>query len=236
MNSNAILIIARELSLHRAHGGEPFASLPWEELDVLSNAILSDLLACAGGVPRTDVFLYRAPKSKIDESRLKFSDTIKLRDGHGATLVGVVHGAVQDLFGEGYQRVIAVLDNQPLLTPRMFRKLFEQLNYEHECVIVGPTIEGRCYLLGMKADYSAVFDSPNVDALTKPYELLNRLCALPCELFLAHQRYTLENGYSLEQLKRELKLPGVRDGNFPQRTYDVFQGFDKKYKVKHTAR
>jgi hypothetical protein len=129
-----------------------------------------------------------------------------------------------------------VLDNQPTYTARLFERLFHQLNYEHECAVVGPTIEGRCYLVGMKSDYNEIFESHAVDPTVKPYELVRRLCALPCELFLAHERYLLDTGHNLERLRRELEIPGLRDAGFPFRTNEVFNKFAKKYKLKYSLR
>ena len=236
MNPNALIIFAKDLQLHRRHGDEPFASLPWEDLDLLSSAMLTDLLENALRVRKTDVMLYRNPRRRVDEALLRFHNEIGFRDSHVATPAGMVHGAIQEAFGEGYQRVITVLDNQPTFSPRMFQRLFDQLGYEHECVVVGPTAGGRCYLVGMKSDYSELFAAQIADPTVKPYELMRRLCALPCELFLAHERYMLETGYNLDRLKRELEIPGIRDAGFPHRTHEVFRMLEKKYKMKYSLR
>jgi len=236
MNQNAILIFARDLHLERSHGDEPFASLPWDALDLLASAILSDLIENALRVPKTDVLLFRNPNRRVDDALLRFHSEVGFRDSHAPLFGNMVQGAVQEAFDEGYQRVIAVLDNQPTYAPRMFQRLFSQLGYEHECLVVGPTVEGRCYLIGMKSDYHDLFDSQQFDPTVRPYELLKRVCALPCELFLAHERYLLETGYNLERLKNELGVPGEKSNGYPYRTGEVFRQFEKKYRLKYSLR
>jgi hypothetical protein len=236
MNQNAILIFARDLQLERSHGEEPFASLPWDALDLLASAILTDLLENALRVTKADVLLFRNPERRVDEALLRFHSEVGFRDSHAPVFGTMVQVAVQEAFDEGYQRVIAVLDNQPTYTARMFQRLFSQLGYEHECLVVGPTVEGRCYLVGMKSDYHDLFDSQEFDPIARPYELLKRACALPCELFLGHERYLLETGYNLEKLKLELGIPGVRDTGYPYLTSEVFRQFEKKYRMKYSLR
>lgn len=236
MQPHAILVFAKEPYIHRSHGHEPYAALPWDDLDAVFSAFLTDLVANASKVSKTDVLFYKNPRMPVDEFIYQLGERVMLCETSGESLSAQMCHAVQESFGKGYQRLLIVLDNQPTLSPRMFERLFDQLNYEHECIVVGPTAEGKCYIIGMKADHSEIFDPSVSDPLAKPHELLRRLCKLPGEIFLAQVRYLLDSGYNLLRLYDELEARETRDSNFPLRTYEVFKRFDKKYRKKYSTR
>lgn len=236
MTSNAILVFEKQPFIHRSHGHEPFAALPWDDLDALFTAFVSDLLGNASKVAKTDVLFYKNPAMAVDEFLYQLGDRVTLCESNGASFSARVSHGVQDAFTRGYQRILVVLDNQPTLSPRIFGRLLDQLNYEHECLVVGPTTEGTYYLIGMKADQSEIFNVSGTDPLASPHELLRRLCRVPGELFLAPTRYLLDTGYNLERLYLELEATEMRDTSFPLRTYEIFKKFDRKYRTKYAAR
>ncbi len=236
MSPNAILVFEKQPSIHRSHGAEPFAALPWDDLDALFTAFVADLLGNAAKVAKADVLFYRNPASAVDEYLYQLEDRITIRESNGPSFSSQVCHAAQDAFAGGYQRIVTVLDNQPTLSPRLFSRLFEQLKYEHECFVVGPTAEGKCYLIGMKADHSEIFSPTGADPLVSPHELLRRLCQIPGELFLSPLRYLLDTGYNLERLFQELEAMEARGTSFPLRTYEMFKKFDRKYRTRYAAR
>jgi hypothetical protein len=233
MHSNAIIIFARQPHIHRAHGHEPFAALPWEDLDLLFSALLSDLVMNASKVATADVLLFREPRFKLDPVIGDLGERVVLLEAVGSTQGEQTEDAIHKTFNRGYSRVLVVLDNQPTLRPADFERYLDQLHYEHECIVAGPSVDGQWFLLGMKADYGELFHQ---DALGKKSELLRRLCKLPAEMFLVSPRYLLNSGINLQRLYRELESMQVRDSNFPQRTFDVFQKFDKKYRTRYALR
>ena len=236
MNPNALIICSQELMLRRSRGDEPFASLPWDDIHELSLAMAGDLLTNVSHVARCDVHWYHGPSDNPEGLFRSSPENVVPRESAITERAELFRSAIQSAFADHYERVIVLLENQPTYAPPLFDKLFSQLNFEDECIVVGPTLEGKCYLIGMKTDYSRIFSGSSMEELLKPYELLRKLCDLPCELFLAHERASLDSGYMIEELKRELSVPGARDVYFPYRTYEVFRKFDKLYKPKYSFR
>jgi glycosyltransferase A (GT-A) superfamily protein (DUF2064 family) len=232
---NAILIFSRSPHISRTDNSEPYASLPWGAIDTLFSAFLVDVLTHACEVQDVDVLFYRNQSEPLDEflnplrERMIFGE---LAEGKFSEQVNV---AVEKAFGEGYNRLIVVLDNHPTISASMFERMFAQLNYEDDCVVLGPTIEGKTFLIGLKSHHEQLFDSSKVDPLERQYVLLERLCQLDTVLFLTEQRYMLDSGFSLARLREELAMSAGAEVA-AARTYEVFKGLDKKYRMKYVLR
>lgn len=233
-NENAILIFSRPPYIHRSHGDEPFASLPWDDLDALFSAFVGDLLETSANVPGADIFFFKTPGEPTDEFLFPLREKILFRDLQGESPADHIRHAVENVFAEHYQRAVVLLDNQPHLTAKYFKKMFDQLTYEEDCVVASPTIDGKCFLVGMKSDLSSLFDPTDADPLKKPMELMRRLCVIDGVLFLTPQGYLLDSGYNIARLKNALEAPGIPDEDYPRRTAEIFKKFTKKYKMKYT--
>ena len=115
-------------------------------------------------------------------------------------------------------------------------RVVQQLAYEDDCVVVAPSLEGTCFLLGMKANHSSIFDKSDQDPLAKPNLLMKRLCRLESMLFLTQPTYSLNSGFSLARLKDELDAADGSSPDFPRRTYEMFRTFEKKYRLKKVTK
>ena len=222
--------------MSRSDNNEPYASFPWSAIDTLFSAFLIDVLHHAVNVPGAEVFLYRDPSEPLDEFLYPMRDFVRFRELVGEKYSSQVRNAIDKTFAEGFQRVIVLLDNHPTLLSGYFTTVLEQLTHEDECIVVGPTVEGRCFLLGMKGNQSDLLENSVEDPLDKPQLLMERLCALDGVLFLTPQRYSINSGFNLARVREELNTLDINDGEFPARTFNVFKSFEKKYRLKHPAR
>ena len=234
-HQQAILIFSKPAQISRTDSSEPYASLPWGAIDTLFSAFVVDVLNHACEVPGTDVMYYRNAGEPLDEYVYRLRDKIVFADLPGGMFAEQVRYAVEKAFADGYGRVIAILDNHPTLSPKMFERLFAQLSYEDECVVVGPSREGKNFLIGLKTGYEDLFDSANADPLDRPYVLLERLCRLDALLFLTEPRYMIDSGYHLARLREEVVLEEGAPLVAP-RTQEVFRILDKKYRIRYSQR
>jgi glycosyltransferase A (GT-A) superfamily protein (DUF2064 family) len=233
---NAILIFTREAALSRTNAREPYASLPWEDVDALFGAFLGDLLEGASGVADADVFLYRIGSEPLDELLNPLRSVVEFRDQDAVPFTERVRLAIDEAFSRQYAGVVAILENRPTLSTHFLTRLLDQLGYDDECIVVGPTFEGKCYVLGMKSNQSALFDAAGGDPTSKPFLLLERICAVESALVLLRTEHSLDSGYNVAELRRELEGTDRTARDFPRRTFELLKRFDRKYKLKHLVR
>jgi glycosyltransferase A (GT-A) superfamily protein (DUF2064 family) len=233
---NAIVMVSKQILMSRSGANEPFAALTWDDLDKLSTAIAHDLLVAATRVPDCDVFFYRKQDEPLDEFLNPLRKKVNFCEVQGESFAGEIRAAVDHAFASQYRRVIAVLEYHPLISQKFFSKIFDRLTFDEDCVVMGPTIDGRCFLIGMKSNHSDVFISADADLAGKSDNLLRRLCEKDTVLFLTPPRTMLDSGYNLAHLRDTMELPSTEDQVVPKRTLEVLKKIEKKYKVKHHAR
>lgn len=227
---NALLVFAKEPSIKRGNLNEPFVALTWEDLNQLFTALLADNIESAFQLGNTDILFYRNLSTIPDELLRPFRKRVQSFHAYEARLAVQIQHAIEHAFAQQYQRVIVVLENHPILQPAFLSRIYEQLDYEDDCVVVGPAEEGKCVFLGMKNDHSALFESGGYDPLARPSALMQRLCGVNTMLFLARSSYVLDSDSNLSRLKRELDSGPKGVEGFPRRTYQVFKSLERKYR------
>jgi uncharacterized protein DUF2064 len=233
---NAILLFSKPPRISRTNLDEPYAKLPWEDLDALFTGLLGDLLEQACRLKDVDVLLFRKQSELSDDFLLPFQNRVKrLDEVHGSFGENVQH-AVDQAFAGQYHRIVVLIDNHPVMDAPFLARVVQQLSYEDDCVVVAPSLAGTCLLVGMKSNHASLFEKTDHDPLAKPYLLLKRLCRLDTMLFLTEPTYSLDSGFSLARLKSELDAADGSSPDFPRRTYEMFRTFDRKYPVKKAAR
>jgi hypothetical protein len=233
---SAILLFSKPPRINRSNRDEPYATLPWEDLDALFTALLGDIIEQACRLKEVDVLLYRKRSELSDDFLLPFGDRVKCLDEVHSSFTESVQYAVDQAFAGMYHRVLVLLDNHPVMAAPFLVRVVQQLAYEDDCVVVAPFLDGNCFLLGMKANHSLIFEKADQDPFAKPYELMKRLCRLDSMLFLMQPTYSLDSGFNLSRLKTELDAADGSSPDFPRRTYEMFRTFEKKYRFKKADR
>ena len=235
-HNKAILLFSKVPQINRSNRDEPFAALPWDDLDTLFTAMLGDVAEIACHVDFADVFLYRDGAELSDDILSHLRTRIEVCDLPPGSFSEQVQQAVENAFAQHYDRVVVVLDNHPLMTSTLLRNIFYQLEYEDDCIVLGPTVEGKCFLLGMKSNYSLLFSPEDGDPLINSNLLMSRLCATNVVLFPMPISYSLDSGFNLARLKQDVEMLVGAEAVFPHRTYELFKVLDKKYRTKKTLR
>ena len=233
-NTNAIVLFSKAASVQSGGKDDPFAGLPWTDFDSLFSAMFDDILEQATRVPNTDIIVYRDKTEFSEEALQHFSRAVKCHDVVGKDQGEQLKHAVENAVSLGYQRILVVLENNPLIDTLFLRRIFEQLQYEDECVILGPNIEGTYHLLAFKNTTPLVV-GPGEELQAVADGILKQVCAAEAVLFLSSQRYALTTGPNLNRLKNEIAVHTGRPDEFPHRTHAAFAEFDKRYKLKRTT-
>ena len=233
---NAIIIFARTPQIVRTNPNEPYATLPWEDLDSLFTAILGDLIEHTFQSGDVDVLLYRNPLEFSDEFLQPFRARVKCFDMQDGSIFSQVPGVLEQAFTLHYGRVVVLLENHPLVSPALLTRIFAQLGREDDGIVVGQSPDGQAYLLGVKSNRNAFLDSPEIDLLSKPERLLQAVCLENSMVFSVPSRFPLDSGTNLARLRVEIEEMQEGDAGFPHRTLAMFKSFDKKYKLRKPNR
>jgi hypothetical protein len=234
---NALLIFARTPKvLVRAAVDDPLAALPWEDIDMLFTAMVGDVVRNASQLNHTDILVYRNPAEYSDDYFLPFRSRLQLIDLADGPLTEQIQAAVDAAFRQGYHRVVALLDNNPMITTATLSGAFDHLRYEDDCLVVGPTPEGKYSLLGMKTNHSEILDSSESDPVSVPDRLLERCCSLESMIFPTPTAYFLDTTVNLGRLKRDIEALDRSYPDYPSKTSEVMRIFDRKYKVRRSGR
>jgi len=229
---NALLIFAQSPKIDRGKFDGTFATLPWEELDALFTATIGDFIKNACGMVNIDILLYRNSQELSDDFFLPFHQRIQLYELTTAPLADQIQIAIDNAFHQGYQNVVIVLDNNPLVSRASLRRVYTQLGYEDDCIVVGPTFEGKCYIVGMKMNHGKIFETTDGDPLSKSMVLMKHICSLDTMLFLLNPMNSIDTTDNLMLLMRDVEAFDKTNVEFPSKSHAVFKMLEKKYRLK----
>ena len=132
-----------------------FSAYTPEEAAALYEAMLRDTIALAAGVPQTDLAIAMTPPDSIlyfNEITPEGALLIPVEGGH---LGEVMEQVFSWLFKNGYRKVIVMNSDGPSLPPDYLTQGFQLLD-AHD-VVIGPSLDGGYYMLGMKALHRPLF-------------------------------------------------------------------------------
>lgn len=216
----------------RSGGGDPFAALPWEDLDSVFHGCAADVIHSAMSVPDTDVLVFREarfPSTKITAVSGDAAEQADLPDG---PIGDAVQQAVDSAFLEAYHRVVVVLDNNPLVGAGAVRAASDQLGVEDDCAVVVPGDAGGAVLVALKAGCRGLFSGANGSPGGTWAGILPRLCAEEMMLFPMRPSFLLDSTASIERLRTALAGLDPDGPGFPSRTEAAFRAIEKKYRWK----
>jgi len=229
-HSNAIILFSGTTQIDRSNIQDPFASLPWDDLDALYTALLGDTLRNVSQLSDVDILVYRNEREISDDYFASNRHRVRLLNLTEAPLAGQIRSAIENAFASNYQRVMIILDYNPLVHQATYERVFEQLRYEDDCIVVGPTREGKCFLIGMKLNHGKLFDASDGDPLKKSELLMQQICATQAIVFLLNPLNSLDNGINLIQLKKTIDAMDKGGSEFPNKTFGIFKMLEKKYR------
>ncbi len=139
-----------------------------EEVSFLHQAFIADSINNALTLPDVDIKLFYSPNAKTKKSVETIIEYLKTRltgekksilvdgrieiDALGPGRWGIkMDESFNRCFEQGYKKVLFIGSRTPTLTHDMIDRALNVL--DHKDVVIGPTVEGRYYMLGFKASY-----------------------------------------------------------------------------------
>lgn len=229
---DAIILFFRIPQVDRSGPNNPFASVAWDDFNALYSAMFGDLFKISCQFPDIDVLVYRDTNEISDDFFITYKHKIRLFPLGESPVNEQMQQALMDAFQNKYQKVVIFLDNNPLVSREMIRKVFNQLGYEDDCMVVGPTYDGKCYLLGLKSYHDSILKSEDGDPLCKPNTLMKNICNTSAVIFPLETAPSYDVSANLIELRRKIDVLNRGSIEYPSRTYEIFKMFDKKYKLR----
>ncbi len=230
-NKKALVIFSRVPELSRRTPEEPYAGLPWTDLDALYSAMFDDVLETAISLAGVDVFILRNEQEFSNEFLSRINAQVQVLELQSTSLNEQVRFAFETLFSKHYEHIVLLLDPNPLMTKQDLLSTFELLHYDDDCVVVGQNNDGKLYLLALKSNHAEIFESSGDAEIFSNQQLLEHVCDRELMVFPMPSKYTLDTGTNLQRLKLELEELAGGNG-FSHHTRTMFRAIDKKYKTR----
>jgi len=207
----------------------------------LARAFLLDTISTSLRVPRADLYLAHSPSdSGKDFENLLYLFAAVEKDNKIARKAGLItlipqsdgdlgsrlKMASEFFFSNGARRVVFLGSDCPLLQPVVLRASFELLKKNQ--VIVGPTFDGRYYLIGIAGHFPEMFEGIDWSASSVYRETVSRLSKNGLEWQELELSYDVDGPEELEQLYSDidnLRLAG--ENNIAYHTEKCLQNLVK---------
>jgi hypothetical protein len=229
---NAILLFARMPELDRSIPDEPYAALPWEELDALSVALFSDLIEQALAVPGADVIFCCRESDNTHNLTAAFPERLRSIVFPDGPLSATVSAMIEHAFDLQYQRAILILDATPLRSPEELQKMFARLNGEDDCIVMTASPDGFCSVLGLRSTHRSMFHPVSPNLFEKADGLLAFLCEQSAVLCPTPPEAVLNSGLMIARLRDTIVQTREDAPGYPKRTATIFRQLDKKYRMR----
>lgn len=231
-HKDALILFFRIPEIDRGGPDNPFASVAWDDFNALYSAMFGDLFRVSCQLTDVDILVYRNADEISDDFFLPYQHKIRLMPLNEAPVNDQMQQALMEAFQNKYQKVVLFLENNPLISHNLIKRVFSQLGFEDDCIVVGPTHEGKCYLLGMKSYHDSILRSQNGDPLAKANALMKNICGTSAAVFPLEPEYSYDVSANLIDLRRKMDVLNKGSIEYPSRTHDIFKLFDKKYKLR----
>jgi len=235
-NTNAIILFPTPFAIHESGNCAPLSGLTQDDLDALSMAMFDDVVEQTSQLDGTDTIVFHNGETFSDDFVANLKKRVKYFEVQGDSFGEQVWHALERTLSDRYARIIVIFENNPILDGSFYRHVFDQLTFEDDCVVLGPTFEGSWYLLGLKSDHGSVSQLSSGGALLEPLYLFEHLCRMDTFLFPTRPHFSLNSPVRLERIEDELKASVQNDENISRRTSAVLKTLQKKQNSRRWVR
>lgn len=148
-----------------------------EECAMLHECFLKDIFAALELLDDVDIYVSHTTEGDIDILKTIVPRGIEFLPQKGEKLGERMHNAISEVLQREYSRVILIGSDIPGLQPCDISEAFETL--EESDIVLGPTLDGGYYLVGMKSPSAQIFDDSlkwgNKTVLEGTLDIANKL-------------------------------------------------------------
>ena len=179
-------------------------ALTAEAAAAVYRCFLLDTLALAGGVRRWKTLLFYTPEEAGQVMRAMVKRPLELIPQGGGVLGERMHLAFQQLFSRGHRVAVIIGGDLPTLPLSRLQEAFSAL--ERKPVVLGPSLDGGYYLIGLQAPQPELFEGMAWGSSRVLEQTVDRLTRLGLEAECLEPWYDVDSVEDLRFLVSHLKL------------------------------
>jgi len=168
----------------------------------LSEALLRDTIGLVSGLRETEMAIAVSPPGAVGMMRRFVPRGARILAVEGADIGECLRGATDQLFAEGFTRIVALNADSPTLPAEYLDRAIEMLT--HSDVVLGPAEDGGYYLIGLRQRQPGLFQNISWSTAHVAAETLALAAALGLTVARLPQWYDVDTPAELERLRAEL--------------------------------
>jgi rSAM/selenodomain-associated transferase 1 len=175
----------------------------------LYEALLRDTMELVSGLRGVETAVAVSPRRAVDEMQRMAPRGARMLAVEGACLGECLRSATEQLFAEGFTRVVAVNSDGPTLPAEYLERAVEVLT--HSDVVLGPAEDGGYYLIGMRQPQPGLFTDIEWSSSRVAVQTLERAAAAGLTVARLPPWYDVDTPAEFERLRKELgaRPPGI---------------------------
>lgn len=173
----------------------------------LSAAFLRDVAACAertASLTGANPYALYAPEDAEGELRQLLPASFRFMPQREGDLGRTMHRAISDLLAIGHPGAMVVGADLPTLPESLLVEAVDVLRARPECVVLGPSLDGGYYLIGMCVPQPALFSGIAWSTADVLSATMVRAEQEGLAVHLLAQWHDVDDGASFAYLRREL--------------------------------
>jgi hypothetical protein len=168
----------------------------------LYEALLRDTIGLVSSLRGIELAIAITPRTAVGHMGAFAPRGARMLAVEGADIGECLRGATEQLFAEGFTRVVAVNSDGPTLPAEYIERAVAMLT--HSDVVLGPAEDGGYYLIGMRQKQPGLFTDIAWSSSRVAAQTLERAAALGLTVAQLPPWYDVDTPAELERLRAEL--------------------------------
>jgi len=180
-----------------------------EQCAMLHTCFMKDIYETAKKID-AEVYVYYTPEKYKPLMRAILGEKAKLRPQIDGNLGDRMAHAIRERLDIGYEKCVLIGTDIPTIEESVLNKAFNALDSSQ--VVIGPTLDGGYYLIGMKKPHAEVFSDTFYGVDTVYESTLHRMTALGIKYSTVDEWYDIDTYFDLKYMidmgrKKECRIP-----------------------------
>ncbi len=195
--------------------------LTQEQAAELQEYFLLDTLDLAMGINNSETIIAYTPKKALNDLKKRVKAQLKYIPQKGSETSERVYNVFKNLFSEGYTHILLIDADSPTLPQDLLNCAFNAL--EKNDLVIGPTVDGGCFLIGLKSLYEKIFCDINLGLVNTLHQTIDQ----GYRLYYVDTWYDIDTYEDLGFLAWHVEYLKKRGLRSPSRTVKFLEKLDR---------